>query len=96
MNYQRMLTVMRTDLKQLAQSKDFWVPMSLLGGLFFIVIPAILLSVINSIGNIGSVQQVSQALQLLPQSAQDAVPQAAAAAPRCPTCWPCTCWRRSR
>ena len=33
MNYSRMLTVMRTDLKQLAQSKDFWVPMSLLGGL---------------------------------------------------------------
>ena len=39
MNYSRMLTVMRTDLKQLAQSKDFWVPMTLLGGLFFLVIP---------------------------------------------------------
>ena len=79
MNYSRMLTVMRTDLKQLAQSKDFWVPMTLLGGLFFLVIPAILLSVINSVGSIGSVQQVSQALQLLPQSAQNAVPQAASA-----------------
>jgi len=79
MNYQRMFTVMRTDLKQLAQSKDFWVPMTLLGGLFFLVIPAILLSVINSVGSIGSVQQVSQALQLLPQSAQQAVPQAASA-----------------
>ena len=79
MNNQRMLTVMRTDLKQLQQSKDFWVPMVLLGGLFFLVIPTILLSVINSVGNIGTIQQVSQALQLLPQSAQDAVPQAASA-----------------
>ena len=79
MNLSRMMTVMRTDLKQLAQSRDFWVPMSLLGGLFFLVIPAILLSVINSVGSIGSVQQVSQALQLLPQSAQNAVPQAASA-----------------
>jgi ABC-2 type transport system permease protein len=79
MNYQRMFTVMRTDLKQLQQSKDFWVPMVLLGGLFFIVIPTILLSVINSVGNIGTVQEVSQALQLLPQSAQAAVPQAASA-----------------
>lgn len=79
MNYQRMLTVMRTDLKQLRQSKDFWLPMTMLGGMFFLVIPAILLSVINSVGNVGAVQQVSQALQLLPQSAQDAVPQAAAA-----------------
>ena len=77
MNYPRMLTVMRTDLKQLRQSKDFWVPMALLGGLFFVVVPAILLSVINSVGNVGAVQQVSQALQLLPQSAQEAVPQAA-------------------
>jgi ABC-2 type transport system permease protein len=79
MNYQRMFTVMRTDLKQLQQSKDFWVPMVLLGGLFFIVIPTILLSVINSVGNIGTVQEVSQALQLLPQSAQAAVPQTASA-----------------
>lgn len=79
MNYSRMFTVMRTDLKQLAQSKDFWVPMTLLGGLFFLVIPAILLSLITSVGNIGSIQQVSQALQLLPQSAQAAVPQGASA-----------------
>ena len=79
MNYQRMLTVMRTDLKQLRQSKDFWLPMMLLGGIFFLVVPAILLSVINSVGNVGAVQQVSQALQLLPQSAQNAVPQAASA-----------------
>jgi len=79
MNYSRMLTVMRTDLKQLRQSKDFWLPMTLLGGIFFLVVPAILLSIINSVGNVGAVQQVSQALQLLPQSAQDAVPQAASA-----------------
>ncbi len=79
MNYGRMLTVMRTDLKQLRQSRDFWLPMTLLGGIFFLVVPAILLSIINSVGNVGAVQQVSQALQLLPQSAQEAVPQAASA-----------------
>jgi ABC-2 type transport system permease protein len=79
MNYSRMMTVMRTDLKQLAQSKDFWIPMTLLGGLFFVVIPTILLSIINSIGNVNSIQQVSQALKLLPQAAQQAVPQQATA-----------------
>lgn len=77
MNYSRMMTVMRTDLKHLVQSKDFWIPMTLLGGIFFVVIPTILLSIINSIGNVGAVQQVSQALQLLPQAAQNAVPQGA-------------------
>lgn len=71
----RMFTVMRTDLRQLVESKDFWVPMLLLGGFFFLVVPAFLLSIITSIGNVSAIQQVSQALELLPQSAQQAVPQ---------------------
>ena len=96
MNYSRMMTVMRTDLKHLAQSKDFWVPMMLLGGIFFVVIPTILLSIINSIGNVGAVQQVSQALQLLPEAHRRLCPRAPTPGPRSPTCWRCTCWRRSR
>jgi ABC-type Na+ efflux pump permease subunit len=71
---------MRTDLKQLIGARDFWIPMVLLGGFFFIIVPAFLLSVINSIGNVEAVQQVSDALKLLPQSAQDAVPTEAAPA----------------
>ncbi|MCD9622624.1 ABC transporter permease [Rhabdothermincola salaria] len=74
-NTARMFTVMRTDLRQLVESKDFWVPMLLLGGFFFLIVPAFLLSIITSIGNVSAIQQVSQALELLPQSAQQAVPQ---------------------
>jgi ABC-2 type transport system permease protein len=77
-NWQRTFTVMRTDLKQLIGAKDFWIPMVLLGSFFFIIVPAFLLSVINSIGSVDAVQQVSDALKLLPQSAQDAVPTEAA------------------
>ena len=72
---QRMWTVARTELRQLLQAKDFWVPMALLGGIFFVVIPMIILSIINGVGNQQAVQQVSQALDLLPQSAKDAVPK---------------------
>jgi ABC-type Na+ efflux pump permease subunit len=71
----RMLTVTRTELRQLRESKDFWVPMVILGGFFFLVVPSILLSVITSIGDVQAVRQVSDALQLLPQTAQRAVPQ---------------------
>ncbi len=71
-----MLTVMRTDLRQLWQSKDFWMPMGGLGLIFFVVVPAVLLSLINTIGSNGAVKQVSQALKLLPASAQHAVPHA--------------------
>jgi ABC-2 type transport system permease protein len=76
LNTARMFTVMRTDLKQLIQSKDFWIPMVLLGAFFFIGVPALMLSIINNLGNVEAVQQVSQALEVLPQSAQDAVPDA--------------------
>lgn len=72
---QRMWTVARTELRQLLQAKDFWIPMALLGGIFFVVIPMIILSIINGVGNQQAVQQVSQALDLLPQSAKDAVPK---------------------
>lgn len=73
-NLRRMMTVMRTDLKQLIGARDFWIPMTLLGAFFFLVVPAILLSVINNLGSNDAIAQVSDALKLLPQSAQKAVP----------------------
>src|SRR4051794_40599531 len=69
-----MWTIARTDLKQLFESKDFWVPMALLGLIFFVIVPAIILAIIISVGNQAAVQQVSQALDLLPGSAKAAVP----------------------
>jgi ABC-type Na+ efflux pump permease subunit len=69
-----MMTVMRTELKQLIGARDFWIPMTLLGAFFFLVVPAILLSVINNLGSNDAIAQVSDALKLLPQSAQNAVP----------------------
>ena len=73
MNAQRMLTVTRTDLRQLWQSKDFWVPMLLLGGIFFLVVPAILLNVIDNIGNVETAQRLSETLDALPSSAQQSI-----------------------
>ena len=71
---ERMWTVARTDLRQLFESKDFWVPMALLGVIFFLLVPFAILMIIVSVGNQQAVQQVSQALDLLPASAKDAVP----------------------
>ncbi len=74
-NWSRLFTVTRTELRQLRESKDFWVPMVILGAFFFLIVPTFLLSVITSIGNVDAVQQVSDALKLLPASARNAVPQ---------------------
>jgi len=66
----RTLTIARTDLRQLAQSPDFWVPMLVLALLFFLVVPAILLIVLTRLPEQGVAASVSQALDLLPTQAQ--------------------------
>jgi ABC-type Na+ efflux pump permease subunit len=65
-----MMVVARTDLRQLIKSKDYWIPMVLLGSLFFLFIPTVLLLTITRIGDINVVQQASDALQILPPTAQ--------------------------
>lgn len=69
MNTQRMLTVARTDLRQLWQSKDFWIPMVLLGGIFFFFVPAVLLTVIDNIGDVDTAQQLAETIDALPAAA---------------------------
>lgn len=73
MNRGRLLTVARTDLRQLRQSPDFWLPMVVLAGFFFIVAPAILLSAVTAAGRSPTVQRVATAVDVLPARAQEAV-----------------------
>ncbi len=70
MNWSRTFTVARTDLKQLVQAKDFWMPMAFLGSLFFAIVPFFLLITITRIGNVEVVGQISQALDALPDAAR--------------------------
>jgi ABC-type Na+ efflux pump permease subunit len=69
----RLLTITRTDLRQLRQARDFWIPMAALGSLFFLVIPLVLLLSITRLGDVEAVSQVSEALAVLPPSAQAAI-----------------------
>ncbi len=73
MNWSRTLTVARTDLKQLAQAKDFWLPMVVLGSLFFVVFPGILLLTITQIGQVDVIADISDTLDVLPSSAQEQI-----------------------
>ncbi len=73
LNLNRVATVARVELKQLAQARDFWLPMTLLGSMFFVVIPSILLLTITQIGNVEVVSRVSGALEALPQSARSQI-----------------------
>jgi ABC-type Na+ efflux pump permease subunit len=70
-NWARLRTVARTDLKQLIQAKDFWIPMVALGSIFFFIVPTILLLAITRVGDIEVVHQISRTLEVLPQKAQN-------------------------
>ena len=68
--FSRMMTVTRTDLKQLLQARDYWIPMVALGAIFFLIVPGILMMTITRLGNVQMVQRMSQTLEVLPESAQ--------------------------
>jgi ABC-2 type transport system permease protein len=68
-----MRTIALTDLRQLWQSPDFWVPMMILASLFFIVIPTILLFAVTRAEDVNLVQKVASTLDVLPQRARAAV-----------------------
>jgi ABC-2 type transport system permease protein len=72
-NRGRLLTVTRTDLRMLLQSPDFWVPMLILAGFFFVIAPTILLSAISIAESSPTITQVGAALKVLPESAQESI-----------------------
>lgn len=75
-NIGRARTVCRTDLRQLTQAKDFWVPMAVMGMIFYVVLPFLLLGSLSALGNAagGSASKVGQVLQVLPQATREAIP----------------------
>ena len=95
LDWPRVFCVARTDLKQLIQARDFWIPMLALGAIFFFVVPTILLLVITRVSDVNIVKQLSTTLSVLPQQAQSAIRgnTGQARAPR--TRWRCICSLRS-
>jgi len=73
LDWSRLATIARTDLKQLIQAKDFWVPMVGLGAIFFFVVPTFLLLVVTRVSNVAIVEQLSSAIKVLPTVAQDQI-----------------------
>jgi ABC-type Na+ efflux pump permease subunit len=73
MNWKRALVIAKTDLKQLRVSRDFWIPMLIMAGLFFVVIPTILLFVVTRLENVQIIQKISETLDVLPKSVRAGV-----------------------
>src|SRR5438874_6320708 len=69
----RTWVVARTELRQLYQSPDFWVPMLILAALFFVVIPTVLLFAVTHVGNDTVVRKVATTLDVLAARAKAAI-----------------------
>jgi ABC-type Na+ efflux pump permease subunit len=65
--------IARTDLRQLRQARDFWVPLAVIAGLFFVVIPAVLLTIITHVSDVRLVQQLSSVVGSLPKQLRASV-----------------------
>jgi ABC-type Na+ efflux pump permease subunit len=73
MRWSKVWTVARIDLHRLFISKDYWIPMVILGGIFFVFIPWVLLGVVTRPQSINIVQQIGEVLTSLPGAAADVV-----------------------
>ena len=69
----RTWVVARTELRQLRQSPDFWLPMLILAALFFVVIPTFLLFAITHVPNEAVIKKVATTLDVLPTRAKAAI-----------------------
>jgi ABC-2 type transport system permease protein len=74
-NWRRMMVVCRTDLRQLSQAKDFLLPMAVMAAIFYIFVPGLLLTTINTVADrSAAAAKVGEALALLPRAAREAIP----------------------
>lgn len=70
MNWHRTWAVTRVDLRQLAKSRDYWLPMGLMAALFFVVVPVVAINLIASAKDSSTIQQISTVLETLPINIQ--------------------------
>ena len=72
-SYARAWTIARTDLRQLRQARDFWMPLVIIASMFFVVIPGILLLLVTRVSNFELATQLSDVVGALPTAIQEHV-----------------------
>jgi ABC-2 type transport system permease protein len=69
--WNRVWTVAAIDLRRLFKSRDYWLPMSLLAGVFFVFMPWVLLSVVTRAQSTPLLDQIGGVLNSLPGALQE-------------------------
>lgn len=67
----RALVIARTDLRQLLNSRDFWLPLAIIAGLFFVVMPTVLFLALSTLKDATVINKVGELMGSLPKSVQE-------------------------
>jgi len=70
MRWSMIKAVVRIDLYRLFKTRDYWIPLVILGGLFFVILPVILLGSLNFIQRSPMIGQIGQIIGTLPETIQ--------------------------
>lgn len=71
MRWTMVKAVIRADLHRLFKTRDYWIPLVILGGLFFVVLPAMLLGTMSLVEQAGIAEQIGEIVGTLPDSIQE-------------------------
>jgi ABC-2 type transport system permease protein len=66
----RAWVIAKTDLHQFVKARDFWMPLSIVALLFFVIIPTVLLLIVSTINDVKLVNQLSDVVGSLPKDLQ--------------------------
>jgi ABC-2 type transport system permease protein len=70
MRWPMIKAVVRIDLFRLFKTKDYWIPLVILGGIFFVVLPIILLGSLGLVQQSAAIGQIGQIIGTLPDAIQ--------------------------
>ena len=62
--------IAKTDLRQLLQARDFWLPLMIVALLFFVIIPTFLLLILGSVKDANLAKKLSDVVGSLPKDLQ--------------------------
>ncbi|MEZ5174866.1 MAG: ABC transporter permease subunit [Acidimicrobiia bacterium] len=71
MRWRMVKAVVRADLFRLIKTRDYWIPLLILGGMFFVILPAILLGAMSMVRDTGAVAQIGDIIGTLPDAILD-------------------------
>lgn len=71
MSFDRVRAIAVNELMQVVKGRDYLLPLGALAGLFFVVIPSILLSLITSVETTETIEAVAVIVDTLPETAQE-------------------------